>query len=656
MDNYILSSFLENPEQHITKLYVGGSLSDPQFFEKLSGALKRNTSLQELKITTHMNVKLCNLLDCISHLPLKHFDITHHILYSEEKTNIKFNPSIEHLSARIIGKRVRDFVKSLLNHPSLLYLDLSFSLDRHDNKNDLEALYEVIEKYTELHTLRLSHNLISGKQSRILSSYLSSNRSLCVVDLSHNYIGNGNGVNIVQIIEENPTITDLNIAFTGLKSRGTIALALALRHNSRLESLDLSGNGIKSIGIKFLSDALIHNTTLTKLVLNRNLIGPISYYELDGYIDGCRCLGEMLNHNTTLTYLDLRSNQIYWENNIKYLCSPTLKVLQLSHNQISYPQMLHLMYQGSFDFLNLSCNNIKNTKYQLDICVQPSIKKLKLQKNQIRNLNDIGIWMQYNTSLEYLDLSWNIIDDISDLKDHPSLRILLLKNNQITKYRHFFENWKLNNSLGYLNLGWNCNSLSKTDAEGLSNYLIENTTLQKLDLTLVNLSSSADYLGNALRINTTLKSLNLSSCFRDSSIDCLLKNLIFNSGLECLDISYNNIGGYNRFVNILTINIDERIRKVKILGDLIRINTSLTSLDIKDTDIHENEFTYIVDALSKNTTLRKFTYYFHGTTYYDSNLISKFGDQIQHIINLNNHNYKQHQTTLFELLFNYLDL
>ena len=127
----------------------------------------------------------------------------------------------------------------------------------------------------------------------------------------------------------------------------------------------------------------------------------------------------------------------------------------------------------------------------------------------------------------------------------------------------------------------------------VSDSLFNNKTLEELELYHVTDITDEDitHLSTMLSSNTTLKELRLYNCnITDNGVRYICEGLTKNQTLTLL-----NIGGNHQMTSVSTSTI----------ADLIQTTISLTTLDLYNTSLNNDDIKTICTSLNKNTTIRK---------------------------------------------------
>uniref|UniRef100_A0A3B4DTJ6 T-complex-associated-testis-expressed 1 n=1 Tax=Pygocentrus nattereri TaxID=42514 RepID=A0A3B4DTJ6_PYGNA len=152
--------------------------------------------------------------------------------------------------SKVDDEKCRKLLSYLLDHPSLLELDLSHNLigDR-----GARAIGKLLNR-SRLERLDIYDNQIRGSGAQALAHALSKNTSLLYLNLRLNRLGDEGGQAVAQALLKNGTLRNLNLGANELTEPTATAMSHALVQNSTLRSLNLSCNrlGVVSAGtLKF---------------------------------------------------------------------------------------------------------------------------------------------------------------------------------------------------------------------------------------------------------------------------------------------------------------------------------------------------------------------------------------------------------------------
>ncbi|KGL76825.1 T-complex-associated testis-expressed protein 1, partial [Tinamus guttatus] len=200
--------------------------------------------------------------------------------------------------SKVDDDRARLLIRNLLDHPSLMELNLS-------------------------------HNLIGDKGARAVGKLINHSK-LEILDLCNNQIRHPGAQAIAQALANNSTLTSLNLRLNCVEDEGGQAIGRALLTNTTLKSIHLGSNELSEPTATLFCQVLAQNSTLTSINFSCNHIG----------LDGGKQLLEGLMDNKILTEFDLRLaevgqeseyliNQILWANQerarLKSLQYPSVK-------------------------------------------------------------------------------------------------------------------------------------------------------------------------------------------------------------------------------------------------------------------------------------------------------------------------------------------
>ncbi|EGC40533.1 hypothetical protein DICPUDRAFT_73870 [Dictyostelium purpureum] len=322
-----------------------------------------------------------------------------------------------------------------------------------------------------------------------------------------------------------------------------------------LRILDLSMLGLREYHIEKLLPYLSKHRYIEELILDSNPIGD----------QGIIFISDLLKSNSVLKELDVQSSKA--ENGLEYIGAAiaqnkTLKKLIWSYNKSSYSSIIYLSN-------GLRVNNI------LESLV---LRGCKIEGWGAYSLSEtLGI----NKSLKELDLAQNEFGDrggcsiAEKLNLHPSLTTLDIS----------------------------CNSISTEAFNSIFQALESNHTLTSLNLSknIIDTSIPMESVFFSLSHNKTLTSLNLSECsLQNYHFDLISQGLVNNNTLLKLDLSRNNISSIDPFLQVLcknktlkSINLSKHKIKLNdiniLLHYIIKKNQACRSIKLK-TIVHQIEF------------------------------------------------------------------
>ncbi|KAH0622608.1 hypothetical protein JD844_025041 [Phrynosoma platyrhinos] len=183
--------------------------------------------------------------------------------------------------SKVDDDKARLLIKHLLDHPSLIELDLS-------------------------------HNLIADRGARAVGKLI--NRSkLVTLNLCDNRIKAKGAEAIAHALSKNAILTSLNLRLNCIEDEGGQAICHALLVNSTVTTLHLGGNELSEPTATLFSQVLAQNITLTHINLSCNHIG----------LDGGKQLLEGMSDNKTVVEFDLRLAEVGQES--EYLINQAIK-------------------------------------------------------------------------------------------------------------------------------------------------------------------------------------------------------------------------------------------------------------------------------------------------------------------------------------------
>ncbi|XP_075056881.1 dynein regulatory complex subunit 5 [Mixophyes fleayi] len=170
--------------------------------------------------------------------------------------------------SKVDDEKVRVLIRSLLDHPSLVHLDLS-------------------------------HNQISDRGARAVGKLLNQSQ-LQILNLCNNNVRPHGAQAIAYALSKNNNLSSLNLRLNRIGDEGGQALCNALLQNTSLVTLHLGSNELSEPTVTVLSQVLSQNTSLRSVSLSSNRIG----------LDGGKQLLEGMSENRTVVEFDLRLTDV----------------------------------------------------------------------------------------------------------------------------------------------------------------------------------------------------------------------------------------------------------------------------------------------------------------------------------------------------------
>ena len=313
----------------------------------------------------------------------------------------------------------------------------------------VELLLESIQDNSSLVELNLSSNGITAKGGKLIFAYLLNQQSIISLDLSSQEGINRNricadGVRLIEdVLQTNYFIENLDLSSNSIKTEGFKFLVNGLKDNIILKYLNISNNEIDEKGMYYLKDNL-NDCKIEILDVSSNPIGN------EGCIALGKCLGnENLNEITNINLSDcsIRFNGVReFLKNLR--ANKKISTLLLNKNNLFSKKWVYLEDY----FLNLNLKHLGLSSCSLNISVidiskilqhHPTLKILDLSHNQINDSSFIYFksYPKENLSLVELDFSRNYISDKSGKYFFENLI-----NNRCLQKLNFFDNQLQNES------------------------------------------------------------------------------------------------------------------------------------------------------------------------------------------------------------------
>ena len=383
-------------------------------------------------------------------------------------------------------------------------------------------------------------------------------------------------------LAESQTIQALKLIRSIISSAGAVSIFRSLEHNTSLKKLDLSQysqlaeGDTEAVGCA-IERMLNVNRTLNVLNLSCcNVPDPVVKHILTG-----------LTKNTSLVTLNMNVQGVGGVKMVRETlwcvvgdicdtvpenCVEFFRALNDTGMKVSKLNVQDLTDQTTEDFA-------------VGLAESQSVQALKLKHCNISSTSAVSIFrsLEHNTSLEELDLSWNIrlAEGDSEAVGCAIERML-----------------KLNTALKILNL-IKC-GLDTAVATSIFKSLEHNTSLVKLELSESSQLAKVDSeavgcaIERMLKLNTALKILNLRKCGLDTAVaTSIFKSLEHNTSLVKLDLSKNS-----QLAKVDSEAVGCAIER------MLKLNRTLKVLNLSGCKVTDPVVKHIVTGLTKNMSLK----------------------------------------------------
>ena len=332
----------------------------------------------------------------------------------------------------------------------------------------IELLLDSINDNSNIVELNLSSNGLTSKEGNLIFEFLLNQNSIISLDLSSQDGVNKNRIcaegvkNIEKVLKNNFFLEFIDLSSNSIRNEGFKYLINGLNGNYIIKKLNVNNNEIDAKGIYYLKNNL-KISKVEYLDLSENPLGN------EGCVEISKCLvADILSE---VTYINLSDCSIKFSgvreffNNVKK--NKKLDTILFNKNNLFSQKWIYL--EQFLINLNLrhfglnSCSlNIAASDIAKILLRHPTLKILELSHNQI---NDEGfaifeLFPKENLSLTEIDFSKNYISDKSakfffqNLNNNRNIQKLNFFDNhlQIDSANAILESLKNNYSLFYINL------------------------------------------------------------------------------------------------------------------------------------------------------------------------------------------------------------
>ena len=366
-----------------------------------------------------------------------------------------------------LGLQSMIILREILMNNDIEYSRLILSKNNFGDKG-IEILLEIIQDNSSIVELNLSSNGLTAKGGKLIFAYLLNQQSIISLDISSHEGINRNricaeGVRLIEnVLKTNYFLESIDLSSNSIKTEGFKYLINGLSGNIVLKYLNISNNEIDDKGMHYLKDNF-EECKLEVLDLSSNPIGN------EGCISLGKCLGsEKFSEitNVNLSDCSIRFNGI--REFFKFIkTNKKLNTLVLNKNNLFSKKWVYLEDY----FITLNLRNLYLSSCSLNVSVieiskilqhHPTLKVLDLSHNQINDSSFIFFksFPKENLSLIELDFSRNYISDKSakyffeNLVNNRNLQRLNFFDNQLQNQsaNAIIEGLKINHFLTYINL------------------------------------------------------------------------------------------------------------------------------------------------------------------------------------------------------------
>jgi hypothetical protein len=407
------------------KLYVNFSLHWKLFTE----------AIQNNKTLTNLSIWFIDSMD----LKTEFFSFCNLLNKAENLIKIRINFPNDPNFGKLELEDILFLFKNLQNNKKLSELKFSYKLAEWKNI-DFQVTFPKALKVLVLKNAQINEfgiqvicKLLQGVSLNVLNIRGNPIKNEGIIYLCENYIFS------------NPCLEELDLHNCEI-SEGICSIAKCFSNkNFILKRLNLSSNYLTFPGLKLLCENLKTNNYLKYLNLSYSHIN----FDLEIY----KNLGKMICENKTLKELKIDGNNITQDSLITFITklNHNKSLKHLSLNKLKYNFQKEGSLNGVFSFLIKGNNSIKNLSinennlgmfdtFKTFLCsldYNSTLQTLDLSTNNIR----VFYPLEKNTTLKKIILTGNLISDISlknvlhNLKNPPSYRLDFSGKMEVNYYR-----------------------------------------------------------------------------------------------------------------------------------------------------------------------------------------------------------------------------
>ncbi|XP_043916835.1 dynein regulatory complex subunit 5 [Protopterus annectens] len=185
--------------------------------------------------------------------------------------------------SKVDDDKVRTIISKLLDHPSLIELDLSHNLigDR-----GARAVGKLINR-SKLKYINLCDNKLKAHGAQAIAFALTKNATLISLNLRLNKLGDEGGQAIAHALLKNSTLADIHLGSNELTEPTAAVFSQVLSQNTGLKCINLSCNKIGPDGGQQLQEGMLDNKTVVNFDLRLTDVGQESEF----------CINQCLKNN-----------------------------------------------------------------------------------------------------------------------------------------------------------------------------------------------------------------------------------------------------------------------------------------------------------------------------------------------------------------------
>jgi len=446
------------------------------------------------------------------------------------------------------------------------------------SNDDLDQLYQAIEKSKVLKDLNLNHNKLTLTDEK-LAAAIAKNKTLKLLSLWNNNVSDEGIKHLADALKKNNTLQELYLGRNNIGDEGAKYIADMLSVNNTLQSIGLSINDITEKGAQSIAACLSKGTSLRTVDVRHNKIGD----------KGAQSIAEAFESNHNIEYIWLKDNNISGDMMNRFKTTLKRKIENDKDINAKVHKDVNKNKSGP------ETSNKKVIKLNLNELIKEKVclEKKGLQDDDLDALCKVIV---KSTFLHELSLRGNKLTlsngKLADaIAKNTTLKKLSLQNNNIAPegVKLLADVLKRNNTLQILYLTGN--NIGAEGAKDLADMLAVNKSLQEIGLSNNNIRfEGTKLLVDALKENDTFRSFNLTNNnIGDEGAKYVADMLVVNKSLQRIDLGYNNIGDQG----------------AESIATSLVVNTGLHSIYLNNNTITDVGAKKLVDALEMNHNIKQ---------------------------------------------------